>query len=141
MTVLDILRPLTSHHAQQRGWQYLNRVEDLHHHEHSVTAAVVGSDVYDVEIRHDGRHLRVWCSCPYFADRSAGCKHLWATAVLALEHGWLTNLPANIDVIMDFAGGEDYEFGVLDENDIEPYVRPFPVVPWKRPSGYERSPP
>ena len=117
MTVLDILRPRTSHGAQQRGWQYLNRVEGLRHDDHSVTAAVVGDDIYDVEIRHDTRHLRVWCSCPYFADRSTGCKHLWATAVLALEHGWLTNLPANLDVVMDFAGGEDYAFGVLDEHE------------------------
>jgi uncharacterized Zn finger protein len=74
MTVLDILRPLTSHRAQQRGWQYLNRVEALRHEDRSVAADVVGTDdVYDVEIRHDSRHLRVWCSCPYFADRSSGC--------------------------------------------------------------------
>ena len=29
MTVLEILRPLTSHKAQQRGWQYLNQVHAL----------------------------------------------------------------------------------------------------------------
>ena len=38
-----------------------------------MTAEVHGSEVYDVEIRTDGRHLRVWCSCPYFADRASGC--------------------------------------------------------------------
>jgi superfamily II DNA or RNA helicase len=127
MTVLDILRPLTSHHAQQRGWQYLNRVEALDHQDRSVTAEVVGSDVYDVEIRHDSRHLRVWCSCPYFADRAAGCKHLWATAVLAVEHGWLTKLPPHLAVVMDFAGGEDYAFGVLDEDELD--TRPLPAPP------------
>ena len=115
MTVLDVLRPHTTQHAQQRGWQYLNRVEGLHHDDQSVTAVVVGTELYDVEIRHAGRQLRVWCSCPYFADRATGCKHLWATAVLAVEHGWLTNLPPNLDVVMDFAGGEDYEFGFIDE--------------------------
>ena len=118
MTILDILRPLTTQAAQQRGWQYLNRVEALHHEDRSVTADVVGTDnVYDVELRHDSSHLRVWCSCPYFADRSTGCKHLWATAVLAVEHGWFTNLPPTLDVVMDFAGGEDYVFGVVDEDD------------------------
>ena len=133
MTVLDILRPLTSHSAQQRGWQYLNRVEGLSHHDQSVTAAVVGAEVYDVEIRYTARQLRVWCSCPYFADRSTGCKHLWATAVLALEQGWLTNLPPDIDVVMDFAGGEDYPFGVLDDNEIEPNIRALPAVPVEAP--------
>jgi superfamily II DNA or RNA helicase len=133
LTVIDILRPLTSHNAQQRGWQYLNRVEGLSHHDDSVTAAVVGAEVYDVEIRYTGGQLRVWCSCPYFADRSTGCKHLWATAVLALEQGWLTNLPANIDVVMDFAGGEDYEFGVLDAGDWEPAIRSLTPVPLQAP--------
>jgi superfamily II DNA or RNA helicase len=128
MTVLDILRPLTSHNAQQRGWQYLNRVEGLHYEDGSVTAAVVGADVYDVEIRHTGAELRVWCSCPYFADRSTGCKHLWATAVLATEHGWLTTLPLNLNVVMDFAGGEDYEFGVLDAEEPEPPLRALTPV-------------
>jgi superfamily II DNA or RNA helicase len=98
-----------------------------------VTAAVVGAEVYDVEIRSTGRQLRVWCSCPYFADRSTGCKHLWATAVLALEQGWLTNLPPDIAVVMDFAGGEDYAFGVLDEDEIEAYARPLPAVPLEAP--------
>jgi superfamily II DNA or RNA helicase len=128
MTVLDILRPRTTHHAQQRGWQYLNRVESLHHDDQSVTANVVGSEVYEVEIRREGPQLRVWCSCPYFADRSAGCKHLWATAVLAVEHGWLTNLPAKLDVVMDFAGGEDYDFGMLDEDEFADIDLPPPVA-------------
>ena len=131
MTVLDILRPLTPHAAQQRGWRYLNRVEGLRHEDRSVTADVVGTDdIYDVELRYDSRHLRVWCSCPYFADRSAGCKHLWATAVLAVEHGWLTNLASTLAVVMDFAGGEDYEFGVLNEDAAltEPATRPTPVA-------------
>jgi superfamily II DNA or RNA helicase len=127
MTVLDILRPRTTHHAQQRGWQYLNRVEGLHHDDQSVTAEVVGTEVYDVEIRREGPQLRVWCSCPYFADRSSGCKHLWATAVLAVEHGWLTNLPAHLDVVMDFAGGEDYDFGYIDEGVLADAFVPAPV--------------
>ena len=139
MTVLDILRRHTSHNAQQRGWQYLNRVEGLQHDENSVTAHVVGDDVYDVEIRHDGRHLRVWCSCPYFADRSAGCKHLWATSVLAVENGWLTNLPATLDVVMDFAGGEDYEFGVLDELDAEIHAKDWRPLETAMPPAWERA--
>jgi superfamily II DNA or RNA helicase len=121
MTLLEILRPLTSQNAQQRGWQYLNRVHALTHDAQSVTAEVHGGEVYDVEIRTDSHHLRVWCSCPYFADRSSGCKHLWATAVLATENGWLTTIPAPIRVVMDFAGGEELEFGLLDdESEMDP---------------------
>ena len=118
VTVLDILRPRTTHNAQQRGWQYLSRVRALIGDASSVTAEVHGSEVYDVEIRTVGDTLRVWCSCPYFADRSSGCKHLWATAVLAHENGWLTNLPPNPRVLMDFADAEDIPFGVLDEDEL-----------------------
>ena len=117
MTVLDLLRPLTSHNAQQRGWQYLSRVHMLAGNDANVTAEVEGGDVYDVEIRHVGDTLRVWCSCPYFADRATGCKHLWATAVLAVEREWLTRLPGNLRVLMDFADAEDLAFGVLDESE------------------------
>jgi superfamily II DNA or RNA helicase len=128
MTVLDILRPHTTLHAQQRGWQYLNRVEGLQQDGESVTAEVVGTAVYDVEMRRAGPQLRVWCSCPYFADRATGCKHLWATAVLAVEHGWLTNLPAQLDVVMDFAGGEEYDFGFIEEDsDLGHGVGPPPI--------------
>jgi superfamily II DNA or RNA helicase len=117
VTVLDILRPRTTHNAQQRGWQYLSRVRALTGDASSVTAEVHGSEVYDVEIRTVGDTLRVWCSCPYFADRSSGCKHLWATAVLAHENGWLTELPPNPRVLMDFADAEDIPFGVLDHEE------------------------
>jgi hypothetical protein len=103
-------------------------VENLKRDDQSVTAEVVGSNVYEVEIRHDSRYLRGWCSCPYFADRSAGCKHLWATAVLAVEHGWLTNLPGSLDVVMDFAGGEELEFGVFDDDEVE-VTTPAPWIP------------
>ena len=116
-TVLDILRPLTSHNAQQRGWQYLNRVHVLGGDDRNVTADVQGADLYDVEIRQVGDTLRVWCSCPYFADRATGCKHLWATAVLATERGWLTRLPGDLRVVMDFADAEDIAFGVLGEHE------------------------
>src|SRR5688572_27956868 len=137
MTVLEILRPLTSHNAQQRGWQYLNQVHALAGDRQGVTAEVHGSEVYDVEIRTDGRHLRVWCSCPYFADRASGCKHLWATAVLANENGWLTNLPGGMSVLMDFADADDLAFGVLDESETTGRYpaavsdgRPVPAPDW-----------
>jgi superfamily II DNA or RNA helicase len=97
--------------------------------EKSIAAEVEGGDVYDVEIRHVGDTLRVWCSCPYFADRATGCKHLWATAVLAVERDWLTRLPGDLRVLMDFADAEDLPFGVLDE----PERMATSSVPLRRP--------
>lgn len=138
MTVLEVLRPLTSLGAQQRGWQYLNHVHALEGDESRAAADVHGGEIYDVEIRLEGRTLRVWCSCPYFADRSSGCKHLWATAVLANENGWLTHLPAGLRVLMDFADADHLPFGVLDEDES---AMPAPFGPRHVGEWPEHAPP
>ena len=109
MTVLDLLRPVTAHNAQHRGWEYVGRVHKLEGDVHHATAEVHGADAYRVTLRVDGHKLRVSCACPYFDDRGSGCKHLWATAVRATEHGWLKDLAADLRVVMDFDDLEDHE--------------------------------
>jgi superfamily II DNA or RNA helicase len=111
MTALDLLRPLTTKSAQHRAWDYVDRIVVLGGDAHSIEAEVQGTDLYDVNIRVDGNQLRVWCSCPYFSDQGSGCKHLWATAVVAGENGWLADIPAGARVVMDFEDGDEYELG------------------------------
>ena len=108
MTVLELLRPLTSHSAQQRGSQYTSRVRALKGEAEAVTATVRGTELYAVTIRVDGDTLRIGCSCPFFMDRGAVCKHLWATALLANERDWLTDLPRKLRVVVDLDDLEDY---------------------------------
>jgi superfamily II DNA or RNA helicase len=117
MTILELLRPLTTYGAQQRGWQYLNQVRPIEGNAQGVVAEVHGSEVYGVRILVDRGDLRVWCSCPYFADRGSGCKHLWATAVVAHEKEWLTNLATGLRVVIDVGDDEDYELAVPDRPD------------------------
>ena len=54
----------------------------------SVDAAVEGTRKYAVAIRRIDNTFEVSCDCPYFQDRLAACKHIWA-ALLAAEHNGL----------------------------------------------------
>jgi len=49
----------------------------------SVTAAVRGSEKYDVKLSIDKSKLTASCTCPFYYD-SGPCKHIWAT-MLAVE--------------------------------------------------------
>ena len=111
MTALDLLRPLASSAAQSRGWEYVNRVRVIDGAAEAVVGEVYGSAPYSTRIRVDAAQLRVWCSCPYFSDQGQICKHLWATALVADERGWLRLLPDHLRVVMDFDDFEGrYEF-------------------------------
>jgi superfamily II DNA or RNA helicase len=109
MTALDLLRPHTTHNAQERGWDYVELVDIVQGSADTVRAKVHGTGIYEVRLRVDGNRLRVWCTCPYFSDRGTSCKHLWATAARAEESGWLRQLPAGTRVLMDFKDLEDHE--------------------------------
>jgi superfamily II DNA or RNA helicase len=119
MTALDLLRPLTAHNAQHRGWEYVGRVHKLEGEADRVSAEVHGAETYRVTLRVVGRQLRVSCACPYFDDRGSGCKHLWATAVRATEHGWLKDLPAELPVVIDIDDLEDHELLVPSPSSFE----------------------
>lgn len=109
MTALEVLRPFASHNAQQRGWDYVDRVTILDGDVHRVDGEVEGTYVYDVSIAFDRGALRVSCSCPYFSDSAHICKHLWATAAAAAERQWLTDVPANVRVVIGLDDLEDHE--------------------------------
>jgi superfamily II DNA or RNA helicase len=130
MTALDLLRPHTTLNAQQRGWEYVDRVDIVHGSADGVKAKVFGTSMYDVRLRVDGGRLRVWCSCPYFADRGTACKHLWATAARADENAWLVDLAAGARVLMDFKDLEDRELLVPERRvgaaDLAPRPTPRP---------------
>ena len=78
-------------------------------------AVVHGTRNYTVAISREGETFTGSCDCPYFFDRQAICKHIWA-ALLAAEHRQLlqgngtvsataTLSPADVD------SGSDPEFG------------------------------
>ncbi|MFN7993994.1 MAG: SNF2-related protein [Bryobacteraceae bacterium] len=57
--------------------------------ESTVVAYVRGSRTYDVEITWDGKHLVLFCDCPYF-ETDGPCKHLWATILAGDAHNYLS---------------------------------------------------
>ena len=64
----------------QRGEEYADDgcVEDLHVSDTEITARVMGTHRYDVEIDlKDGRPVAMHCTCPYAADGN-NCKHMAA---------------------------------------------------------------
>src|SRR5690606_5937230 len=52
-----------------------------------VTASVLGTVRYKVELRRHEGQMRVFCSCPHFDVEE--CKHIWATVLAAGERGLL----------------------------------------------------
>ena len=66
-----------------------------------VTAGVRGSEDYHVSMRVAEEGLVVSCTCPYFYDQGAVCKHLWAVALAASTKGWLRDIPPGLPVIPD----------------------------------------
>ena len=77
--------------VRARGASYyrLGAVRIKRGNESSVAAGVRGSRVYDVEISWDGRHLMLFCDCPYYAE-VGGCKHIWATILAADAQNYFT---------------------------------------------------
>ncbi|HEY7055341.1 MAG TPA: SNF2-related protein, partial [Vicinamibacterales bacterium] len=49
----------------------------------TVDAVVRGARNYAVAIRRDGDRFSAFCDCPYFSDRLAICKHIWAVLLAA----------------------------------------------------------
>jgi superfamily II DNA or RNA helicase len=133
MTSLDLLRPHTTLNAQHRGWEYADRVDIVHGRAAGVRARVFGTSMYDVRLHADAGKLRVWCSCPYFADRGTACKHLWATAVRADENSWLADLPAETRVVIDIKDLEDHELSIPERGDSAATHRPRFVPPYEAP--------
>ncbi len=104
MNLLKCLSAVTPVAVQQRGATYLREIRGLLGGISGVTAEVRGSEDYDVNLRLGAGELLVSCTCPYFFDRGAVCKHLWAVALAATGRGWLLDLPEGLQVIVDLDG-------------------------------------
>ncbi|HEV8244463.1 MAG TPA: hypothetical protein VGP93_01715, partial [Polyangiaceae bacterium] len=56
-----------------------------------LAARVQGTETYVCAFQKRGDKLHYGCSCPFFADRNQGCKHLWALALQARESPVIQN--------------------------------------------------
>ncbi|WP_327382803.1 SWIM zinc finger family protein [Streptomyces sp. NBC_01207] len=73
------LRRLAGSPSFERGLEYLSAVSALEIGERTVTAAVAGTDVYEVELTEDEDGLTGWCDCPSGREAtSASTAWRWA---------------------------------------------------------------
>ena len=77
--------------TQDRGRQYFLRgaVESIEGDNFFVRAIVRGTIRYTVEIKNLDDFIDYSCSCPFFERDFEACKHIWATALKAEQHGYL----------------------------------------------------
>jgi superfamily II DNA or RNA helicase len=80
--------------VQRRGRQYFTSgaVDILDGDKSFVRALVQGTEQYQVSLTREKKRLKVWCTCPYYQDRLAPCKHIWATLLAAEARGFLAGL-------------------------------------------------
>ncbi|MBT2457595.1 hypothetical protein J7E98_23295 [Streptomyces sp. ISL-86] len=88
------LRELAGDRSYERGLGYLDAVSRLEIEDGTISAAVEGTDRYEVELTDDeagdGPGLTGWCNCPYGLDGNF-CKHCVAVGLAVL--GQAESLP------------------------------------------------
>ncbi len=95
--------------SRHRGESYFwsRRVTNPAVEGNTFRARVIGTRVYDVELRLEDQRLSIECTCPQFVDHVSPCKHIWA-AILAADERQALTAPAGMWV--------DW-FGALDTDD------------------------
>jgi superfamily II DNA or RNA helicase len=98
--------------VRQRGQAYYSQrlIQIRSGDGHRVIADVTGAERYGVTLDWDDPFLTVWCDCPYF-QKDGPCKHLWATVLAAEGQGFLSDVAAAPEVILDddLAPGDEAE--------------------------------
>ena len=117
MQLASILENQFSVSSQKRGDVYFEqrRVKIRMGSATELSATVVGSEPYMVMLKWSGKELSVLCSCPYFIDEGATCKHIWASILAADEQGYLAAattdraVSLDTDTLFDLFAGEEGE--------------------------------
>src|SRR3954463_778236 len=82
---------------RERGASYLagGKVKITQPGPGTIVVRVQGSQPYVVEIEVDDEHddIKYRCTCPYFAEWDAPCKHIWAALLAADQEGLLGGAP------------------------------------------------
>ncbi len=91
-TILQLLSPmqlqrLAGEPSYSRGVEYLDegRVADVHLKGNCIHATVRGSRKYRVELSTEAGEISYSCTCPFFQDTTAFCKHCVAAGLAFLD--------------------------------------------------------
>ncbi len=83
----ELLRDLAGELSYSRGEQYFEeeRVSNIHLKGDSIHAKVRGSRLYRVELWEKNEELNYSCTCPFYQDNLAFCKHCVAVGLAFLQ--------------------------------------------------------
>jgi hypothetical protein len=154
MTLTETLARYVPTEIRNRGRAYFleGSVQLLDLDDHFVQAQVQGSDTYHVSLALDKKTLRASCTCPYFQDNFAACKHIWATLLAVDVRGGLRGAATagKLRLAMDDTlteGWDEGEAAFADEFDDDPDMDDFAAngratyygpPPWAQPAPRSR---
>src|SRR5437016_1546618 len=75
--------------SKGRNYWLAGAVKNLGGGAWQASAQVQGNSLYTVDLERKRDTLKVCCDCPYYADTSQTCKHIWATLLAAEAAGYL----------------------------------------------------
>ncbi|MGM0718215.1 MAG: SWIM zinc finger family protein, partial [Halobacteriota archaeon] len=109
----DTVRSRSTDAVFERGQTYRGegRIQRLDRFDDLVTAAVRGSNRYDVTIELGGRSLDTQCTCPY--DGSGDCKHIVAV-LLEVAADPPDDDSERIETVLDEVSADDLRGFVRD---------------------------
>ncbi|HJR57808.1 MAG TPA: DEAD/DEAH box helicase [Vicinamibacterales bacterium] len=102
-TLARVLAPYVTERTRAKGYSYYvtGTVTIINSTTELLTANVRGTRIYHVTIAREDAGFTGLCECPFFADRSDICKHIWAVVLAADAQGLLP--PDGPDAWLDVA--------------------------------------
>jgi len=101
-TLTSTLSSFVSTSSRHRGEDYFRggRVTIVTSSPTEVSASVRGTRLYDVTLTLEANRLAARCTCPFFVDTFAPCKHIWA-AMLGADQAGIFTVPARLRLDTD----------------------------------------
>lgn len=132
----ETLARQVSRKIRERGQEYCasNSVRILFADPEFVSAEVVGSQLYEVDLERDQDRLIYSCDCRYYEDNSSVCKHVWALLLQLEKEGRLTTWKPPFPTKL-LAASEDVDQDDPELDDIDFEEESPPLAPRQRAAG------
>src|SRR5579864_184353 len=163
MDLSSALAPQVGSETRRRGEVYLRegRVRIVGHAKDYVSATVLGTAPYQVELERISDALAVSCTCPYYERDLDTCKHIWATVLAAGARGYLLSAAGKAPRRIEPADTDSWDLDDDEDLDLEqadgdrwpqpagtgrrrtgaPPPRPVPLPPASRSPQTSKPPP
>jgi hypothetical protein len=121
MDLSSALAPQVGSETRRRGEAYLRegRVRIVGHANDYVSATVLGTSPYQVELERISDALAVSCTCPYYERDLETCKHIWATVLAAGARGYLLSAAGKAPRRIEPADTDSWDLDDDEDLDLE----------------------